>query len=651
MNGKRLIYVFAILLAVAGVGSLAYLGWESQKEAAQLRGFLAIYNEAESKLREGDAPGALQILNTRRPAQLPAEFPEDWNALTLEAALEAKRFAQVERLVASHRHLIDSNEAAALWWARTLMHRRETTMWRPILDHWVDQGDQAAQWVFLDADADLVEGRLDAAREKLEGRRFDGVAEAQRRLRLAMLTADPETAWAEHSAAYANAPNAPDTRLMAATFLESQGRTALARREYVAAALLEPENPLNWERLGAYYRRANALPQAITTWTDGLQRTQDPRLWWRAWFWQRVTRPRGVDLSPPTGDWWGSLPQDLAAIPERLFLGESFTAKHPNTPAILTQEEGFAWLQVLEALQNQEEAQALEYLRFMPNDRAPYAPTLQAALTRLLQWRVNGSWPNDPPVISQATTHRFLRLFEDFFTEGNPQDPASLDTFSLFLNSDFAPSALFLANGWLQAARWLQPSLAPASFSNDPRLDWMPYAQVKAIALLEGDEPALKAAAVYPSNPAVQVLAAELTLRTGAVDQALERLDAWVQDPSPAGFRAAYLRALAALERGDFDRLDAIMNLRDDLASRSIGKELLARAALAQGDRAGASQIYGELGTESTEALVFLYEEAKTARLWSEARTHVNALIRQSPNEPAFHRWARELDTLEANQP
>ena len=48
MNGKRLIYAFAILLAFVGIGSLAYFAWEAQKKAAQLRGFLAIYEEAEN---------------------------------------------------------------------------------------------------------------------------------------------------------------------------------------------------------------------------------------------------------------------------------------------------------------------------------------------------------------------------------------------------------------------------------------------------------------------------------------------------------------------------------------------------------------------------------------------------------------------------
>lgn len=643
MSRKRFILLSSVAAALIGGAALSYWGYTSYKESKRIETIHSTFNHAKKLLQDGDPDSALYLLNAHRPHQLPEGLQDAWPETSLKAALEGKDFPQVENLLQLHPKLMDKDEDAALWWCRAAMHRGEVREWRPIANRWKQKTRRPGQWKLLEVDELLLKDQKAQARELLQQEQYSGREEVNRQLRLAMTDSDPKAAWDAYSKAYQADIRAPDTRSMAASFLEGQGLISEARREYIAAYLLEPQNPLYGNLLGDFYMRANAKPQAIETWREAYETTKDPRLWWKVWFWEKMTRPRGEPLEPSESVWWGTITKDLANVDESVFLGPEFLEKYPQAPAILSPQESYHWAWTLDALQRRDEEEAITRLREAPYDPTPFAKDLRPALNALLEWRVYKTWPTDRPIHALATTHRYLRIFEKYVAAGDPDDPKTLDPFEQFLASDWAFGALFLAAGWLNAADLLLPGPFPESFANDPRLDWMAFAYIKMKAALYDDETALEIVKNYPNDPAIQGLAAELLLRTGDVEGAIAGFEALLGDPSPAGYRAAYLRAYAALERMNFDKFDEILANREDLNASISGKELTARAAIARDNETLATQIYTELDTQSIEGLVFRFNQAKEAGAKEEASRLVDQLIAAAPNEPAFHNWRDSL--------
>ena len=81
----------------------------------------------------------------------------------------------------------------------------------------------------------------------------------------------------------------PYVRTFRGNFLEMGGRLDDARTEYVAAHLLEPENPRFLDNLAMYYVRRGAYDLALDTFAD----VPDERIHWpsplKHVFWKRVS--------------------------------------------------------------------------------------------------------------------------------------------------------------------------------------------------------------------------------------------------------------------------------------------------------------------------------------------------------------------------
>ncbi|MBB5351570.1 putative Zn-dependent protease [Haloferula luteola] len=628
----------AIVLAILGTGGF-YLHRQSTQKAAQVAR-QGVVDQAR-KLLQTENPGeALKLLQAHFKADLAFSDMAEWPSLMVNAAAESRDYGQLESLVGRYPFTLRECESAALWWMRMKLHRGQWDTALPVLELWPpEKRQQPHAWKLLEADQCIHDGRRREARESLDTWKAEGNDEVNRQLRLALLAdKDPATVTRALNAAFAENPQSVDLRATAAGYLESFGRLSDARREYIAAYLLEPSNPLHGEQLARFYLRTRALPQAIETWRQTYEKTGDVRSWFNDWFWERVTQSRGQPLAPRAGEWWGGVALDLANTPIDAFLPENFLTPNAEAPAILADNEAFQWLTILEQIRTGQEAAAratLDAIKLAPDSTAR---DLQTLLSALLDWRAGASWPAEFTLSTDRLNHRFFATLANL----KPGQSPSLET---FLRSSAAPAALILAQGWTGAAdRLLAPADFPLAADLPTELDWLPYALTKMRTRQAGAEMALQVAAQYPNDLAVQGLAGELLLSLGKTDEGLAQLESVASDTQGPGTRANYLLALAELERRDWKAFDARLAARTDLADSVGGRELTARAALARKDPDTALAIYQGLGTDSIEGLVYRFREALAADQRDTARTLLQDLLRLAPNEPIFHQWLHELD-------
>jgi hypothetical protein len=645
---KRFLFILSLAVALFGAAAFGVYTYIESQKAAKIEAWQVTYDQAAEMLQAGEAEAALELLNTHFNPQQAGPAQQNWPSLMVQAAIESHAYSQLESLVGKYPGVLTQNESAALWWMRAQMHLDAPEPVEKLKVHWPEsKRQQPDRWRLLAADALIRAGENKAALDALESWQGKGNDEVNRQLRIALLAGNDSTVIiAALNQAYVAMPRSAELRAISAEFMERMGDPTQARRNYVAAFLLEPANPLYAELLAKFYLRSMALPQAIQTWRDGYAVSGDQRAWWNVWFWERVTRPRGEPLTPAVAEWWGALTTSLANTSEDAFLPDQFLADHPRPPAILNSSEAYYWLWALELIRAGDEPAALQVLRIMPKERASTAPELQAVMSALLEWRVEGTWPRGMAFNAGLRVHRWLRFLESYRPE-NPSDAVDIhSSMESFLVSDFAVGSLLLANGWIAAADRILPGPFPeALYAKDAALNWLPFADVKTQASLHGSQVGLERSQAYPNDSAAQALRGELLLLTGDTKAGLAQLNQSIATPGPIGYRAAYLVALGALEQDDWTQLDAVFAQRPDLAEAVSGRELQARAALAQGQNSIAADIYTSLGTESVEGCVYRYHTALEANELTTARDVLKTLIRLAPNEPKFHEWLNKLNT------
>ncbi|MDQ8206934.1 hypothetical protein QEH52_05400 [Coraliomargarita sp. SDUM461003] len=634
-----------VLIGGSAFGVYAYLKWDAN---ARSKAWDLIYKNASELLEQGQATQALELLNSNFNPKQGGSAQQKWPALMVQAAIESHAYLQLESLVAKYPAVLLENESAALWWIRAQMHLNAPELAAKLKEQWpVERRQQAMRWRLLRADELMRAGEAERALDELRAWQGQGNDEVNRQLRIALLSeTDNSAIISALQAAYTAAPRSPEVRAISGEFLEQMGRIPQARRSYIAAFLLDAKNPLYGHLLAQFYLRTAALPQAIQTWRDSYEASGDQRAWWQVWFWERVTRPRGEPLKAEVAEWWGGMTQMLEETPAEAFLSADFLEKNLRSPAILSNSEAYYWLWSLELIRTQNEAAALSVLREMPQGNFEIAAEMKACLLALLEWRVEGAWPRGVIFNDNPRVHRWLRFLQNYRPTMPPNSEEPLGRMEAFLASDYAISSILLANGWLAAADRILPGSVPnALYAEIPSLNWLPYADTKAQAVLHGSAAGLARSRAYSDEPAVKGLRGELLLVDGQSAAGIEELTQVIETVGPVGYRAAYLVSMAALEQKDWSRLEHIFSQRKDLANSTSGKELLARAALAKGEIADAQRIYDSLGTDSVEGCVFRYRTAIEREDYDAARAVLGILLDLAPNEPIFREWLKELNT------
>ena len=611
------------------VGVITIFGTAAWQRHTEEKKVTRAFDAATQLISEKRPKEALEVLRRTHPF-VHEKRREERAALEIECFLQTGNIPRLLHLHDQYPQLFRANEDAAIFACRALLQTGNGKAYADLRGYWRDKSKNTGAWFALDVDAFIVEGQHEKALQMLTTTKFTGETEALRLTRLALLTAPEnlEEAWGYLEEASVLAPYNSDIRLFRAQILERLGKSAAARVEYVAAHLAEPENPRLLDQLAEFYRRQGSPQLALSVWEKGLTPEAPGFLQLKAMFWGRMVTPlkREMPLGPTQEDRLAPLLGYLKALPDtKLWDGEAFF-KVPDGALLLSSRQELFWLRVVDHLARNQETQALLLLERNPFHGASWNPEMEEALVAILRYRKWGAFPQD--TTGDLATTGSTPLFRELATgrdKPSPEVAALLESPEVF-------SAIFLAGGWLEAALFLHrmPALPP-EFP-----EWVPYSLAQAFRFNRGAEVALAFVEKQPATPAMDLLRAELLLTGDNTEAGMVRLKKMASLDSDVGFRAAWLLAMASLEKGETIAAKQAIDQQPRLAQSPIGRELMARIAVIDGKTTEATRLYASMVQESSEAKVWLARQAYEEKRWEDARRLTIELAAAHPETLQF---------------
>ena len=539
-------------------------------------------------------------------------------------------------------------EAADLEIAREALWNGDFPLCEETIGRWEKSASQAGRWTLMRADLLLARRELEKAREFLESAKLTGAEDALRHARLAMFHAnEPWKAMESLDAGLKADPRNADVLSFRAQIEEAAGRVADARLDYVAAVLSEPKNPLHRDILAHFQIRTGEPSSAAETWRDAAEVTGLGVYAFKAWFWSRMCGvPLGKPLPPIEQTGWKELVGELATLPEGTFWSPSLEFSLGRVRGGGTRPE-VVWLRMLEyvragnwrgALDKLEQGFSREADRMNPG----LALRLRANLAVLTGMDPRVALAGRALPVEDGDSHPMLRDFAAWMKR--PADKN--DPFVVWLGDPASPVATLFAHGWHGAAvdvgggaKLAAPKAAP---------EWFDFGYARCLLVRNGAAAArswLESLAIR--SPAAELTYGEILLTGGAVERGLAVLAKVAASGGPQAGRAAWTLALAELDRGQPAKARDLVKGNAELAASVRGREILARAALAEGKRDEAASIYQDLAAGSVDAMVFLSKEAFAAADWKAARKWTGELARKFPAEPQFRKNLLKIDEAE----
>jgi hypothetical protein len=629
---KKIIIIVFVLFALVIAGVVGIYKWRNHIIAQQDERALQAANNA---LKTADARTTLAIVNTRQSAVSTSET--DWLSLEIDAAARLGLLPRLQNLHNEHPEVFLQNETACQLLTRALVHSGDPIKAGKLMQHWRDRGTNSHIWFGIEIDTMLLAGERDGALQKLQSTEFEGAADAGRLSRLALLSRDDmPAAWEYLGEAYDKAPRNTDVRLFRGQILETMGSNHMARVEYVAAHVANPDNVLNRDHLAEFYRRRGNHLNALTTWIPSLTNSAPNYIWLKSLFWSRVAR--GMELPSYdrelVEDSLHGLVKFIDALDPDEFWNEDRFSVDSTIQGLADTRAEICWLRALENLRLGDEAKALELLRSNVLKRRSFDGVLETTLTRVLNYRLNGSLNpvGVAPPSSAALTNRhslFLNLatqsrLEEFTDAKIPTDLEAL------LRHRNGPALILMAAGWLEAGAQL--------FDGKPWPETVPdgvvYTTVQALRMARDSSAALAHLAQYGAKPpALATLYAELLFATGDTVAGVKQLGAVSRSDTPAGYRAAWLLSTHSLSQSNYAVATQTVRQQPRLAKSTAGNELLARIALATGATNDALNIYRNIRTNSIEARAFLARDAYRRKDWALAEELTDELMLLLPDQ------------------
>lgn len=633
---KKLILLLAILALLAG-GFVGVRLWRTRVAQAQEARAFARAEALFSQGRITDAAAVIQVFGSRPGHRL------NWPDLDFRVLVAQMNLPRLTAIFQREPDRVLADENASLTVARAFLHLRQPPEFERVRSAWKGRERDTARWLWLDADHLLLDGGSARAEELLRSKVYEGTNDVPRLLRLALLTAGknpPESVDFLNRAAALD-PRQPDTRAFRGQVLEALGRPGEARVEYVAAVVAAPSNPVWRDQLAEFYRRRGAVDMALRTWTESLAGPAFDAMWLKTVFWSRMVAP--VDLASvsnraPAGT-LAPLYQFVRDLPQERFFDPDTFESLPGNRRFVQQRQEVFWLRLTDLLVQGNEAEALELLASPRPAGGSWEPHLERALVRILNWRNTTNHTLLPRTIELARVSRpntnlhsfFIALEQQALSEGaqrtsNSTFPSPLDA---FLAGPHAIAGAFLAAGWREAALRLAPD-APAPIESPT---WLLYGLAQARRYNRSTPEALEFLTQYPGVPALELLAAEIQIADGQIEPGRATLQALAPGNSDVGMRAAWLLAIDALDQGQPTEARRLVRTNPMLTAHAAGQEILARAALSEGDTNGAVQTYEAIVHASAEAQAFLARQAFAARDWDRAHSLTLSLLDLMPDE------------------
>ncbi len=543
-------------------------------------------------------------------------------------------------------------EKADLVLAREALWNRNVDDCSKLLEKWQGKAAFPTQWTMVHADQLMAQGKKEEARILLEGAKLEGMDDAFRQTRLALLHArEPWKAMEVIDEGLRKHPRSAELLSFRAQIQEAAGRMADARLDYVAAILSDPASALHRDVFANFQLRMGELANAADTWRDAAEVTQVGIFAFKAWFWSKVG---GVPLSRPlpalVQEDWKNVMQEIGKLQNGAYVS---TALEQKMAAIsgLRQRPEVRWMNLLDAMRRADWRSALDNVDLgFPAAAERMVPGLATRLFVNLRAISGGSAREGlvgrelPPLLQDP--HPFLREFDQWKASAAAQD----EEFTQWIATPASLAGTLFAHGWQGAAldvagdvKLTAPTAAP---------DWFDFGYARCLIMRDGAAAARKWLESLPKlSTAAQLTLGEVLLTTGAVEKGMQQLAAIAIAKSPLAGRAAWTLALAELDRGNAAEASSWVKGNEELLASVSGKEILARCALAIDSRDEALRIYRDLGESSTDAMIYLSKDAFAKKDWPQARAWTEKLARRFPNEAQFRKNLLRIDADEAKKP
>lgn len=600
-----------VVALVAGGGVFVLAQWQSKKVQARRLEF------AEELLQSDRAGEALDLLTAENRPTNP-EAQQRFGALQVEALRRAGQVDQLRQLYYTSPQWFDSDEEAVLLVARALLAMDDEFHFEQLTDRWENRQTLKSQWFAMRIDRLLKQGERREALRLLESHKFEGKDDFARLSRLALLHAkEPEKAWRFLDQAYELDSENRTLRLFRGNLLETAGRRAEARVEYVAAYIADPTDAAMCDQLAEFYRRCGNHRAAQAIWSDLDPAHSTDFIELKRAFWSRVTAPATTLGSPPPGP-WQDFAKYIAELPEERFWDETKFAELKASSSLAKIRQETYWLKLFQLFKDHQAGTASlqDVRRHLIENKVSatysYSNDLQRALTLATTYRLKGNLNAESIVReggrSVSRRHRFFDQLDaahyQWSLEGAAyRTPAELDA---LLRDDNVYAVIAMAAGWTETAVRLDTGRP----LGDGTPTWAAYGMTQAYRMNRGVEAALRYAVNQPRSPLLQVLIGELHLAGGDNEKALRILGEEAAENTEIGMRAAWLAAMALLETERLDEAEKIVRSNLRLETNALGQETLAKIATLRGDADSAAAIYGRIKDESFEAAAY---EAKRA--------------------------------------
>lgn len=613
---------------------------EPMEETIDSRDQSGDMNKAEQALKRGQFESAQEIaekyidlIETQNAAG------KRWGHILVQAAAGTPDIGQLQVLYHFSPSLFKDEENASLLVAESLLASGDIQGYTQLRNRWIGNESKNYAWLILDSDRMLLEGDRDGANELLGSKSFQGNAEIDRLMRLALINIsdDPKTAWRYFTRAEAKDPKNPEIHLYKGKLLESIGKYRNAQMEFEAAAASDPNNQLMQDHLAEFYLRQKQPGKAIEIWTANIENTSVDFVWLKGFFWSKVLSPSTVswtEAKPPQGKLQPLL-RYLAQLRPGTFWNKDRFNHVPSKEEYLENYEITYWLRTLEALRNGDTKEAVAIQGETRFTRAELNPDLEFLFKQILSYQTTGKFDRTsvPRNIgfNDSVKHPFIAQMEALATSRNPEVSAELDT---LLTSKEAYSAALLAAGWPEAAIQLHRiPVYPEQFPS-----WVSVDMTRAIKQNRNVEEALDFAAMQPQTDELRLSTAELKVSQGDEAGALEALGPIVTRPNDVGFQAAWMASLIYLEQHQSQKAKEVIYNQPLLINDVKGKETLARVVIMEGNKPLAEEIYEKISEVSEEAKSYLARQAFLQADWEKAKRLTRQLIKLHPNNPQLQK-------------
>lgn len=650
---RKIIVLFLAIALVVGLGG-TYFYWPKIA-----RKYKKATRSQETMGR--DIERARELLNNSKPEEAVAiikdysdaidnttDTGKQWLDLLIRASESTLNFSQLVVLYDYYPKAFDGHEKASMIVGEIYINTGKFKEYQNLRDNWKGRETKPETWFVLDGDKLFLEGKRKEAIDFLNSKTFPGKTDTSRLVRLALLYSyeEPNKAWDYLNQAYQKDPENPEIRSYRAKLLETYGKKNLALIEYLAAIQTDPKNVYLRDQLAEFYLRQKQYPQALMVWLESLKPPSLDTIWIKAFFWGRMVIPINIDWHAekiPEGK-YAPLAIYLTNLKPDQYWNESAFDQLADGNTYLKTVQVTFWLKLVDALQREDEKSAYEFLQYNPFQTVSWNAELEKALTRILLYRKTGSFKPEAvdevvtfedvkssdqvpaqPTTEKKASHLFFAQLEELATKkGEVQVPPDLHS---LLTGPEAFTAAFLAAGWNEAAL----TLHKMTVLPDEYPDWVAVVIAQAYRMNKSNELALKFALAQKETPALSLIIGELMIANKDLDAALDRLSKLTKPENEIGYRASWLVALIYIDKGQYEQARATIEAQPALSKDVLGKELMARVALLEGNNALADTIYSSIESTSSEAKSYLARKAFEQKDWKKARELTEQLLRDYP--------------------